>query len=319
MLRTPAAQRAPPVERLMAEGYAWRRAGNPAAALKAYGEAMQAVARQPGRAQRGGRRAARHGRALRRRDDRRHRRGRSRRNRPPPWCVGARRSGRPTRRAASTAPMPRSRGSMRCWPAAAAGRKALRRRLRLDRMVALRDRVRMQEAVEEGEALSADGPLPAICRAGLRRCAALSAPARGGARCLQARAGADSQGRPGALRQFLRLRRARGFHGGLRHDRSLVGDEPIWRSYSDDPTPLRQSASAAMPSRRRRRRASTATSSARRGTAWCACPTPRPPTPTRRLALYQVANARGWPRRAQAEAEIAASLAPRDVGSRRSP
>ncbi|MGL1400203.1 hypothetical protein ACSTI4_24760, partial [Vibrio parahaemolyticus] len=38
---------------------------------------------------------------------------------------------------------------------------ALRRRLRLDRLVALRDRVRMKEAMEEAEALSADGPLPA--------------------------------------------------------------------------------------------------------------------------------------------------------------
>ena len=35
-----------------------------------------------------------------------------------------------------------------------------------------------------------------------------------------------------------------------------------------------------------------------------------------RLAVYQIANARGWPRRAEAEAEIAASLAPRDLGSR---
>ena len=39
---------------------------------------------------------------------------------------------------------------------------ALRRtRLRwLDRLVALRDRVRMQEAADEGKALAADGPLP---------------------------------------------------------------------------------------------------------------------------------------------------------------
>ena len=69
----------------------------------------------------------------------------------------------PTRRAASTAPMPPSRVSTQLLaalppPPAEAG---LRRRLRLDRLVALRDRVRMQEAAEEGEALSADGPLPA--------------------------------------------------------------------------------------------------------------------------------------------------------------
>src|SRR5262249_14224942 len=39
--------------------------------------------------------------------------------------------------------------------------KALRRSLRIDRLLALRDRVRMQGAMEEGDALSADAPLPA--------------------------------------------------------------------------------------------------------------------------------------------------------------
>src|SRR5215471_9337219 len=41
VLRSPAAMRAPPVERLTAEGYAYRRAGQTAAALKAYGEAIR--------------------------------------------------------------------------------------------------------------------------------------------------------------------------------------------------------------------------------------------------------------------------------------
>ena len=92
-------------------------------------------------------------------------------------------------------------------------------------------------------------------------------------------------------------------------------DEPIWRYYRDDPTPPTQR-------RARLRRdnggpgALTATSSARPGTAWCACPTQHRPTAIHGSALYQVANARGWPRRAQTEAEIAASLAPRDIGSR---
>ena len=36
----------------------------------------------------------------------------------------------------------------------------LRRQLRLDRMVALTDRVRMEEAAREGDALRADSPLP---------------------------------------------------------------------------------------------------------------------------------------------------------------
>ena len=116
LLRTPAAQRASPVERLMAEGYAWRRAGNPAAALKAYGEAVrlsrgnQGVRNEAagvlldmgapfGAAAIAGADAADRGATG-----------------AAPWCAGAQRSGRPIRRAASTAPMPRSRDSMRCWP-----------------------------------------------------------------------------------------------------------------------------------------------------------------------------------------------------------
>jgi len=48
VLKTPGARRAPPVERLMAEGYAWRRAGNIAAALSAYGEAIRLSGNNPG-------------------------------------------------------------------------------------------------------------------------------------------------------------------------------------------------------------------------------------------------------------------------------
>ena len=41
VLRTPAAQSAPPVERLMAEAYAWRQAGNPFRAMRLYAEAAR--------------------------------------------------------------------------------------------------------------------------------------------------------------------------------------------------------------------------------------------------------------------------------------
>ena len=96
----------------------------------------------------------------------------------------------------------------------------------------------------------------------------------------------------------------------------LVGDEPIWRTYKDDPSrydnperALRQVDGGAGPLLRQ---------PARRGVGphHEICPTPRPPTPTVGYAVYQIANARGWPRRAEAEAEIAASLAPDDVGSK---
>ena len=50
ILRQPAAQRAPPVERLLAEAYAWRRAGDPFKAMRVYSEAIKAAPGQPRRA-----------------------------------------------------------------------------------------------------------------------------------------------------------------------------------------------------------------------------------------------------------------------------
>ena len=96
---------------------------------------------------------------------------------------------------------------------------------------------------------------------------------------------------------------------------SLVSDEPIWRYYRDDPTPQPNP---------ERGYAETTAAQARAygnqlGEAWdrlVRLSDAAPANANTRLALYQVANARGWPRRAQTEAEIAASLAPRDVGSR---
>ena len=299
LLRTPAAQRA--LAGRAADGRGIRLPPRRQSCRCAQGlwRGGAAVARQSRRAQRGGRRPARHGRALRRRDDRRQRRGRSRRNRPAPWCAGARRSGRPTRRAASTAPMRRCAKLDALLASLPADDKALRRRLRLDRLVALRDRVRMKEAMEEGDALSADGALARLCRAGLRRCPALHAPARGGARCLQPHPGAVTQGRGGALRRLLRLRRARGFHGGLRHHR-FAGQRraglALLSRRSDAATPIVE-----------RGYAETTAAQARfygnqLGEAWdrlVRLSDAAPANANTRLALYQVANARGWPRRAR--------------------
>src|SRR5262249_33274817 len=43
VLRQPAAQQAPAVERLLAEAYAWRRAGDPFKAMRLYAQAIQAA------------------------------------------------------------------------------------------------------------------------------------------------------------------------------------------------------------------------------------------------------------------------------------
>ena len=192
ILRQPAAQRAPPVERLLAEAYAWRRAGDPFKAMRVYSEAIKAAPANPGvRLEAAGvlqdmgapfgaeviagtrdavdcrRPGGRHG-ALGSPGPQLRPGAPLRRHRCRP---------RPSRPAAGGLPPP---------PAEAGCGGACR----LDRMVALRDRVRMREAAEEGEALSADGSAATVCRGGLRRRTALPAAAGGGARRLRAGAGA---------------------------------------------------------------------------------------------------------------------------------
>ena len=96
---------------------------------------------------------------------------------------------------------------------------------------------------------------------------------------------------------------------------ALVDDQPIWRMYRDDPTrhgnPDRAYAEV------------TAAAARNYGNqladAWARITRIADAAPANkwaRLTLYQVSNARGWPRRAETEGEIAASLDPDSVGSR---
>ncbi|MGB6348941.1 MAG: poly-beta-1,6 N-acetyl-D-glucosamine export porin PgaA, partial [Pseudolabrys sp.] len=96
---------------------------------------------------------------------------------------------------------------------------------------------------------------------------------------------------------------------------SLVDDEPIWRTYRDDPTrhdnPDRAYAEV------------TAAAARYFGNqladAWARITRIADAAPANkfaRLTLYQVAHARGWPRRAEIEGQIAASLDPDSVGAK---
>ncbi|MGZ5904364.1 MAG: poly-beta-1,6 N-acetyl-D-glucosamine export porin PgaA, partial [Reyranella sp.] len=197
-------------------------------------------------------------------------------------------------------------------PPAEAG---LRRRLRLDRMVALRDRMRMQEAADEGEALSAEGPLPQYVEEAyadallyLQRPAA----AREAYERVLAQSPKDVKARYGKFYASVELE---DFATAYATIDALVDDEPIWRSYKDD---------ASRYNNPERAYAQVTAAQARfygnqLGEAWeriTKFTDAAPADHNGRLALYQIANARGWPQRAEAEAQIAASLAPDDVGSK---
>jgi biofilm PGA synthesis protein PgaA len=314
VLRTPAVARPPPVERLLAEGYAHRRAGHPAAALKAYEEAVRlargnlgvrneaagvlldmgapfgaatiAGTTRPIEAQQAG--------ALVR------------------WGAQVRSPDPAHRFDGTDAALAKLDALLASLPP---GEKDLRRRLRLDRLVALRDRMRMKEALEEGEALSADGPLPAYAEQAygdallyLRR----PEEARDAYKRVLAQTPKDVQARYAVFFAYVELE---DFAAAYATIDSLVSDEPIWRVYLGDPTRHANS---------ERFYAETMAAQARHygnqlSEAWdrlVRLSDAAPANANTRLALYQVANARGWPRRAEEEAQIAASLAPGDLGSR---
>lgn len=316
VLRLPAAQAAPPVERLMAEAYAWRRAGDPFRAMRLYAEAARLApdnreARQEAASVLQGMGA--------------------------PYGAATIAGTTPSIAADQAAAMVRWGGRVRSTdpahrfdgtdaalarldtllatlppPPAEAG---MRRRLRLDRLVALRDRVRMAEVTAEGEALRAEGPLPQYAEEAYAD-ALLYMHRPGEARAAYERVLAaspkDVAARYGRFYASVELEDFTTAYAAID---SLVADEPIWRGYKDDPTRYNN------PDRTY---AEVTAAQARfygnqLGEAWARITRiadAAPANATARMAVYQIANARGWPQRARAEGEIAAGLAPNDVGSK---
>jgi biofilm PGA synthesis protein PgaA len=314
VLRTPAAQRASPVERLTAEGYAWRRAGNPAAALKAYGEAVRLSRGNQGvRNEAAGvlvDMGAPFGAATIAGDTRPIQAEQA--GAMVRWGDKVR-SPEPARRFEGTdAALARIDALLASLPP---DDKDLRRRLRLDRLVALRDRQRMKEAAEEGDALRVDGPLPAYAEQAygdallnVRR----PEDGRDAYARILAQTPKDVEARYGAFFAAVDLD---DFTAAYATIDALVADEPVWRHYRNDPTPHMNPEGTY---------AETTAAQARfygnqLGDAWdrlVRLSDAAPANANTRLALYQVANGRGWPRRAEEEAQIAAGLAPRELGSR---
>ncbi len=321
VLKQPPASRAAPVERLMAEAYAYRRAGNPARALALYGEAARLAPADRGIA---GERAG----VL---DGLGAPYGAARLDGSPPrppttrqqaeqaaamvrWGAETR-PGDPARRFAGTdaalARLDQLLASLPPPPAEA----ALRRKIRLDRMVALRDRVRMAEAAAEGEALSADAPLPPYAeQAYADALLSLRRPreARAAYERVLAATPKDVAARYGV---FYAATELEDYSAAYATIDALVDDEPVWRTYKDDPTRYDNAD---------RQYAEVTAAQARfygnqLGEAWARITKiadAAPADANARLAQYQIANARGWPQRARLDAGIAASLAPDTVGAR---
>lgn len=319
VLALPAARRAPPVEQLMAEAYAWRRAGDAPRALALYAEAARLAPADRGIA------SERAGTML---------------GLGAPYGAELIAGPTPAIEADKAAAMVRWGKELRTdLPTTAARRHAgtdaalarldallaqlppppeaagLRRKLRLDRLVALRDRLRLQEAVEEGDVLGRDGPLPpyaelayADALLGIRRPEA----ARDAYNRVLAVSPRDVAARYGL---FYAATDLEDFNTAYATIDRLVADEPVWRTYRNDPTRYGNVD---------RQYAEVTAAQARfygnqLGEAWdriVRLSDAAPADPTARLAKYQIANARGWPQLARTEGGIAASLAPDTLSAR---
>ena len=317
VLHLPAAQRAAPVERLLAEAYAWRRGGDPYKALGFYMRALKIAPANKGvrteaAATLNGQGGAFGAAALAGSDA------------PfaPDQAAAMVRWGRDTRPPAD--PLNRFLGTEAALarldelldalppPPAEAAR---RRQLRLDRMVALRDRFRMREVVAEADALGTEGDLPQYAEEAhadallyLRR----PEEARDAYQRILAMSPKDVNARYGLFYASVEVE---DFDTAYAAIDGLVDAEPTWRTYREDPTRYANSDRAyaevtAAQARFFGNQLAEAWSRITRITD--AAPT----NATARHVLYEIANARGWPRRAEAEGQIAASLAPDDVGAK---
>jgi biofilm PGA synthesis protein PgaA len=317
ILDQPAARRAAPVERLLAEGYAWRRAGDPYKAIAVYMSALKLAPankeiRSEAAAVLNGQGGAYGAAAL----------AGTETPYAPDEAAAMTRWGkdlRPTDPAhrfdGTDAALARLDALLAALPPPPA-EAATRRQLRLDRMVALRDRVRMQEVVAEGEALRAEDPLPQYAEEAyadallyLRR----PEDARDAYYRVLATSPKDVNARYGL---FYASVEAEDFTTAYDAIDGLVSDEPVWRAYRDDP---------ARYANGDRGYAEVTAAQARLygnqlADAWAritGIADAAPAYANARLALYEIANARGWPRRAAAEGEIAYGLEPLAAGSQR--
>ncbi len=318
ILDTPAARRAPEIERLLARAYAERRGGRTFDALRDY----SAVAlRDPGNAE------ARSGAAGVLREIRAPWAAARYAPEPPPLPLAADMAAAEIRWGTKDVPYdPRHRfdGTDRALAdldrliaqSEAAGDKATTIRLRLDRIVALRDRVRMVEAVSEAEALRRAGQeLPPYVREALADALLYLRQPEAARDEYDAVVNADPDDRDARVGRIYASVEMEDFATAYAQADELVKSQPVWRHYSEDPTRYANDdfVDATLLA------AAVRLFGDQPDEAWQRIAPERDAAPSNtfiRLSAASVMSARMWPREAEQESQIALSLAPSLLGAR---
>jgi biofilm PGA synthesis protein PgaA len=314
LLGSAAAAKAPPLERKLAEAYALRRAGQPLEALKATMDALQidpasAEARREAAGllrQIGGPNGAA---ALM--------------GPPPPLSLAADQAAAmvrwgsdirpddPARRYEGTdaalVKLDRLIAAAKADPQAGS---AILIQLRLDRMVALRDRKRMNEVVQEADAIRAGGhALPPYAERALADALLTLRRPEEAATSYAVAAAADPSDLEARYGLFYAQVEAEDFASAYRTVDQLLAGQPQWRYHLGDPSrhPNPDYSDAILAAGLARLYGDQLGEAAARIAPLAAA---APANPSYRLANAQVMSARGWPRDAEAEAQIAQSLDP---------
>jgi len=191
---------------------------------------------------------------------------------------------------------------------------ALLRRLRLDRMIALRDRLRMAEVVAEADALRRDSDLPAFVQEALGD-ALLNLRRPEDARlAYEVASAADPSALPPRYGLFYSAVESEDFAAAYAIADGILASQYPWNSYLDSPRlyPNTDYPTAALIAGQARIYGNQPAEGIARITPVA---DGAPANQSARLAAAEAMNARGWPRAADTETQIAASLQPSDFGA----
>jgi biofilm PGA synthesis protein PgaA len=197
----------------------------------------------------------------------------------------------------------------------AAADPALVRRVRLDRLVALRDRVLMAEALAEAEALAADAPLPLFATQARADALLWLRRPREALPLYETVLAADPGNLPATYSRFFALLESEDIDGAFAAIDALVATRQPFVAYRDGPAvnPDPEYAWASMTAAQARLWGNRVHEGVKRLDPLV---TGAPANAAFRQARAGAYSARGWPRAAEREAAIAANMDPDGLGSR---